>query len=85
MGRDKWPVRRLTGTATYGLGSGATTNGTTKTVNIGTGGVCQTLGAGNGSEITVLVAETFSPEPNMLECKFADYLAQHSTNNDAAG
>ncbi|NHB78328.1 DUF2793 domain-containing protein [Rhodobacter calidifons] len=27
-----------TGTATYGLGTGATTNGTTKTVNLGTGG-----------------------------------------------
>jgi hypothetical protein len=27
-----------TGTATYGLGTGATTNGTTKTVNVGTGG-----------------------------------------------
>ncbi|MFN3847043.1 MAG: LBF_2804 family protein [Paracoccaceae bacterium] len=47
--------------------------------------MCQTLGAGNGSEITVLAAETFSPEPNLLECKFADCLAQHSTNNDAAG
>ncbi|GAA0306585.1 DUF2793 domain-containing protein [Rhodovulum strictum] len=28
-----------TGTATYGVGTGATANGTTKTVNIGTGGV----------------------------------------------
>ncbi len=28
-----------TGTATYGIGSGATTSGTTKTVNLGTGGV----------------------------------------------
>ena len=31
-------IGTATGTATYGLGSGATTNGTTKTVNIGTGG-----------------------------------------------
>ena len=31
-------IGTATGTATYGLGNGATTNGTTKTVNIGTGG-----------------------------------------------
>jgi hypothetical protein len=31
-------IGTASGTATYGLGSGATTNGTTKTVNIGTGG-----------------------------------------------
>ncbi|MFN3496110.1 MAG: DUF2793 domain-containing protein, partial [Hydrogenophaga sp.] len=31
-------IGTATGTATYGLGSGATTIGTTKTVNIGTGG-----------------------------------------------
>jgi hypothetical protein len=31
-------IGTATGTATYGIGNGATTNGTTKTVNIGTGG-----------------------------------------------
>ncbi|MFN4128944.1 MAG: LBF_2804 family protein [Paracoccaceae bacterium] len=33
----------------------------------------------------MLAAETFSPEPNMLERKFADYLAQQSTISGAAG
>jgi hypothetical protein len=33
----------------------------------------------------VLASETFSPEPNLLERKCADYLAQHSAGNSAAG
>lgn len=35
--------------------------------------------------MTVLAAETFSPEPTMLERKFADYLAQQGKDSGAAG
>lgn len=44
-------IGTATGTATYGLGTGATTNGTTKTVNIGTGGA-------NGSTTVVNIGST---------------------------
>ena len=46
-------IGTATGTATYGLGSGSTTNGTTKTVNVGTGGA-------NGSTTVVNIGSATS-------------------------
>ena len=69
-------IGTATGTATYGLGSGATTNGTTKTVNIGTGGVNGSTTVVNiGSATAGAGGTTVVNTPNVT---FANSVAQVS-------
>ncbi|MDZ4134127.1 MAG: DUF2793 domain-containing protein, partial [Paracoccaceae bacterium] len=74
-----------TGTATYGIGTGATTNGTTKTVNLGTGGASgsntvvnigsATAGAG-GTTVINTPAVTFANTVAQVSMPQANLTAQ---------
>jgi len=78
-------IGTATGTATYGLGSGATTNGTTKTMNIGTGGAngsttvinigSATLGAG-GTTVVNTPNVTFANAVTQVGMPQANLTAQ---------